>query len=461
MLHKTQTWLCVSCMALLTESEFPVKRSIKGGDCGRLESGRDKCALTFVGQGCKWEQAPLQNQREPCWNLNFGWNWCSFDALHVPHLCLSDREYDVSLTSIVATANMTWLRTFWEASGIWGLSGFVITDCQFWKRQKIETGKENINARGFLLFTCVCSNAVLKITPAACVLFSRRASWAALSLSTLRYPFFFFFPLLRDCVFAHAGYSRSQHVHQIQEASRLLCVCGWATAHPAGSVSTLRPPRAGGGSTKTIIYFFLHNLLFRPRRGVGLPKCWGPLWPRAADPGEAGAESGRPPPSPRPPARSLLLRGPAGRGLSGACRRKDAVPRAPRSPYGCTFNTFLFLHQLQCIRCIERGKKIRLQTRGRSNKRLTLSASSFKSVELLLGLIINICVVFRTLRFQTSQCLTSWRLSVRWFKARVSIYAENTRGSKNRKHPRKQCASGMTLTVLILSRTCVCNLHII
>jgi len=33
---------------LLTVSEFAVKCSIKGGDCGRLESGRNKCVLTFV-----------------------------------------------------------------------------------------------------------------------------------------------------------------------------------------------------------------------------------------------------------------------------------------------------------------------------------------------------------------------------------------------------------------------------
>lgn len=138
------------------------------------------------------------------------------------------------------------------------------------------------------------------------------------------------------------------------------CACADELLHiPRALSARCSRPAPEEAARKPFIFFFLHNLLFRPRRGVGPPKCRGPRWPRAAEPGEAGAASGRPPPppSPRPPARSLLLRGPAGRGLSGACRRKDAVPRAPRSPYGCTFNTFLFLRQLQCIRCIERGKK--------------------------------------------------------------------------------------------------------
>lgn len=161
----------------------------------------------------------------------------------------------ISLFSLLLTASMTWLCTFWLVLGIRGLS-LLITHSKSGKKNR-NRGK---NFKGFLLFTCICSSALLKIAAAVRVIFLQQSKRAAVRLSTTCYRF----PLLCDCGFAHAGYSPSQHVHQIQEVSELPCVCGRATAHPAGSVSTLRLACRGGASRKP----FLHNLLFRPKQGV-------------------------------------------------------------------------------------------------------------------------------------------------------------------------------------------------
>lgn len=242
------------------------------------------------------------------------------------------------------------------------------------------------------------------------VIFLQQSKRAAVRLSTTCYRF----PLLCDCGFAHAGYSPSQHVHQIQEVSELPCVCGRATAHPAGSVSTLLLACRGGASRKP----FLHNLLFRPKQGVAqslaeksgvavAPVC---CWAKRGGSCHRG-KSSSPKPAPLGPLGSCCPR--------GAARSPPAIRLALPFSMATYIYFFYMLHW-------ER-EEITLQSCGCFNKRLTSSASSFKSVKLLLCLIINICVVVRTLRFQRSPCLNCSQLSIADLKLR-SVFMHRTLG---------------------------------
>lgn len=101
-------------------------------------------------------------------------------------------------------------------------------------------------------------------------------------------------------------------------------------------------------------------------------------------------------------------------------------------PSGCTLSTFPAVISL---RVLHRKKKMSLRSRGHFNKHLTLSVSSSKSVKLLVCLIINICVGFCTVRFQTCQRLTSSQLRADDLKLRSVFRQSNvqsTWGSKNK-----------------------------
>lgn len=244
--------------ALLAESEFTVKCLIKGGLRGRLESGRNKCLLIFARQGYKDEQIAFQNQGKPRWSLNFDGKWCCFDAWMV-------------LVSVLVTANVTWLCMFWEVLGIWGLSAFVTY--WFWipilKVAKNRNRERNINIRWFLIFTCVCSNALLKIPPLACmILFSKPAGllWgSALCVTVFSPPARLCFctcwvQSFSTCASNPGSIGATVRVRMSYCTSRRLC-------------QRAAPGLQGRGQQKKR---FLHNLLFRPK-----PRS-GPLSPCAA-----------------------------------------------------------------------------------------------------------------------------------------------------------------------------------
>lgn len=156
-----------------------------------------------------------------------------------------------------------------------------------------------------------------------------------------------FFHLLGDCLFAHAGYSPSQHVHQIQEVSELPCVCGRATAHPAGSVSTLLLACRGGASRKP----FLHNLLCRPKQGVAqrlaekLGVAVAPVCCWATRGGSCHRGKSR---SPKP----------APLGPLGACCPRGAARSPPAILLALPFSTTTYICIFFYICCIESGKKL-------------------------------------------------------------------------------------------------------
>jgi len=126
--------------------------------------------------------------------------------------------------------------------------------------------------------------------------------------------------------------------------------------------------------------------------------------------------------------RDLAPAGPLGSLPSDTLPRAPCVlPRGCQEPCGWAFSTFFFYSNVNMYAASEEGEKNRFRSYGHFNKRLTLSASSFKSVKLLLCLIINICVAFRTQRFQTSQCLKSSRLHVDDLKLRA-VFMHRTLG---------------------------------
>lgn len=85
--------------------------------------------------------------------------------------------------------------------------------------RKIKPGKQT-EMCWVIPYLYLCLQHALNTTP--CRIFIQQSTQAAARLSapcTTASPRVTVLP-------AHAGYSHSQHVHQIQEASELLCVCG-------------------------------------------------------------------------------------------------------------------------------------------------------------------------------------------------------------------------------------------